>query len=301
MNLINRLLDRSACWVLMSVCLAWANPARAAGEVSMWFGDALGNPTSEVRAAQGRVFDVYVWMSCDSPVWYVEAAVGFDRTSAPGPEAIPMDGKIVLASGNPGVDIAAGAVLRSLPVEMCRCVAGLNGDPGTTRPYGADIARASMTGTVGPFERVSVARLSLRSLLSPEESYSIVLWSDAEKTAGGRVTLAHGEGAHYPPLATLVVRGLVETAYGVRGRDLCGPSTMATLPDYTWVLWGKADLIDSDSFYVDDGSGCRLIVAAPAHGVADGSYVRVQGKFEAATTTLISQHLLVCAQASGDD
>ena len=54
-------------------------------------------------------------------------------------------------------------------------------------------------------------------------------------------------------------------------------------PDYSWLLWGEAGVIDSGNLSIDDGSGASVRVIAPNHTIADGDYISAKGTLDMTT------------------
>lgn len=277
----------SAIIAMMLLCTS----AYAAGEFSMWFGDASGSDITVINAPDNKTFDVYVWMSSTITTWYAEAAVGFDRANSAGTTAVPIDGKIVLASGVSGADLSWGPALGLYPVEMNRGLAGFYKSGGGTRPYGADFACANISGMTPPIAKVNIAKLSLRSHLTPDGSCQIVLWNDASNTAGGLNTLVFGANPSYGVSDTLLVNGTSNPVVGMSNKSILDAITSSASSKYVWVLWGRVTIIDADNFSIDDGSGVSIKVVASSHHVANGLYVAVRGTLDAATKTLTGQQI----------
>ncbi len=276
--------------VILSIMIPSA-AVRAAGEYSMWFGDASGSDITVINAPNNQTFDVYVWMSSTVGTWYIDAAVGFDRANSAGAGTVPIDGKIVLASGVPGVDLVWGQALSLYPTDINRGLAGFYKSTAGTRPYGADLACANMSGTTGPLTKVRVARVSLRSQLSSDGTYKIVLWNDGGNTAGGLNTMAFGSNPCYGVSDTLLVSGTVNPVVGANNKSVLNAIMSSAASKYDWILWGRVTVIDADNFSIDDGSGVSISVVCPSHTVTDGHYVAVRGTLDAATRTLTSRQI----------
>ncbi|MHB9035418.1 MAG: hypothetical protein ACYC64_02035 [Armatimonadota bacterium] len=265
--------------------------AYAAGEFSMWFGDVSGSDIYVINAPNNETCEIYVWMSSTVSTWYAGAAIGFDRASSAGTTATPIDGKIVLASGVPGTDLSWGTALGFYSMEISRAVGGFYQAAGGTRPYGADFACANMSGTTGPITRTNIAKLRLRSHLASDGTYQIILWNDGGNTAGGLNTLVFGANPYYGVSDTLQVSGASNPVVGASNKSVMDAIMSSASAKYIWALWGKTKVIDSDSFYIDDGSGVNIKVVASSHHVIDGQYVTVRGTLDAATKTLTSQQI----------
>jgi hypothetical protein len=67
---------------------------------------------------------------------------------------------------------------------------------------------------------------------------------------------------------------------GISNRAAYHPIISTVGDTVTFKVWGKATILGSDSFTVDDGSGTPVTVVAPGFGgIQDGDYASASGKF----------------------
>ena len=81
---------------------------------------------------------------------------------------------------------------------------------------------------------------------------------------------------------------------GTTGGSISDAIMSAACGQYLFALWGKATMIDSSSFSIDDGSGVAITVIAPGYsGIAGGNLVRARGILNPSIPTLTSSAGLV--------
>lgn len=148
--------------------------AMAAGEFSMWFGNAAGDPISSLDIAPGATFDVNVFMSSTIEAFSFDAAVGWDASTTDGAAAVPTINKIGLATGSAAADLVWGDISALFTTSIGKTVAGFRGSG--SRPYGADLVRANMDENVLPFAKSLIATLKLKNNMAGGDSQDIVIY-----------------------------------------------------------------------------------------------------------------------------
>ena len=144
------------------------------------------------------------------------------------------------------------------------------------RPYGF-IGRAATTSNAAPGQ-VMCFSFVLQNNMTNGDSQSVVVSNHA---GGASYSSAwkYGTGLFEDSYSLLVVSGAAteKDAVGTAGRSLAEPAAQTAASQYDWVVWGKAHVIDADSFTIDDGSGITVTVNAASHGVTEDTYVSVRG------------------------
>jgi hypothetical protein len=148
--------------------------AMAAGEFSMWFGNAAGDPIGSLDIAPGATFDVNVFMSTTINSFSFDAAVGWDVSTTDGAAAVPTLNKIGLATGVANTDLVWGDITGLFTTSIGKSVAGFRGSG--SRPYGADLVRANMDQDVVPFAKAQIATLHLKNNMVGGDSQNITLY-----------------------------------------------------------------------------------------------------------------------------
>jgi len=263
----------------VALTLAAAVPCASAGEFSMWFGDVVGNHLTHVERADGELLNVYVWLSTTVNTWFVEAAVGFDTAAQEGPAA-PLDGKLVLAHNSPAEDMVWFDAALTYDMMVARRLAGFYSPGQTIRPYGAEVARARMSGYTPAMTAAKFVCVKLKSRLGPGESYTIVLWNEGSNTAGDLNTMVMGNltAPWFGVSDTLLVEAGPPTV-AVTGRAAGDAVVPEAGDNFRFVVFGRvlSQGLTADEFVLDDGSGIPVKVVAPGHGLAQGQFVRAKG------------------------
>lgn len=256
--------------------------------VNIWLGDSSGNPLTSIDVASGSNFNVSIWYQTDD-AWAHNAIallVGFDRATAIGTGASPLDGKISLVGVN---NI-------SFPIVLANKLGG--GFSATTgdRPYGVKLALGATLGsTVTASSAVKVADVTLTNNIPASTSYDMTIWNAG---TGARWTSFVPMMSYLRRDATPAV--LTVNSTGSSGGPVVGTNNKAVLdsimttaaPNYTWVLWGKVSNRTAGTFDIDDGSGVIIHVSG-TNSVSNGDYVSVKGSLNPATKTLTSQGITI--------
>ncbi|MBP6963816.1 MAG: C39 family peptidase [Armatimonadetes bacterium] len=73
--------------------------------------------------------------------------------------------------------------------------------------------------------------------------------------------------------------------YSTANRAIFDELTVERQWEFLFMVWGKAAVLDSNSFTVDDGSGKPVTVYCPSHGLTSGRYVIVRGILQRPSST----------------
>lgn len=96
---------------------------------------------------------------------------------------------------------------------------------------------------------------------------------------GQQAVLNNGFGIALPPSAPVA---------GTTVRSLLDAAAAAAAVSRRFCVWGRVELIDGSSFWLDDGSGPRIKVYAPGYsGIANGGYAFAFGTVDAGTSPLV--------------
>ena len=161
--------------VALAAAAVLVSGAQAAGEFSMWFGDAAGNEISTLSVDAGAAFDVNVWMSTTIDSYMFSAAIAFDTANGSGTAAAKLDNKIAPATGVANSDIVLGSGISGIyDGAMTKAFSGFSGSG--ARPYGVDISRENTSMLASPFTSTLVATLHLKNNMAAGENYAMSIY-----------------------------------------------------------------------------------------------------------------------------
>ncbi|GBC97045.1 hypothetical protein HRbin16_02861 [bacterium HR16] len=124
-------------------------------------------PITELTVAPGEEFQISVWVQHGNRVNSVIAMLGYDRATALGTSALPLDGKI------------EGVTVEVLPPSGFTGAVQKGGARGTgPRPYGYSILIANVSGDADISAGLRMANVTLKNVgLMPGDSpYPVVIW-----------------------------------------------------------------------------------------------------------------------------
>ena len=236
----------------------------------MWLGDATGASISAIKCEAGEPFDIYVWAATTTPTWFIDAALGFDTATTSGPLALPVDRKILLATGNPALDIVWCDALSFYHNDICARLSGFYSSTTGIRQYGADLASASMGNVVQSFTSMKLAKISLMHNMQPGDSTTIGLWDDGTNTARAMNTMAMGAIPIYGATDTVQIVAYIA--------DTIADAKASPDMDSVAIMNASISAAFGDTFYIEsDDRSIGIQVYSASHGLAAGMRVNVEG------------------------
>jgi len=291
--------ERHFCVAVAVVVLALMGTC-ACAQTTMWLStDAAGTPIpgDTVNVAPGGSIQLYCFLNSADVGNTFEIMVGYDRSDAAthGAGKDTNDGelkKLTLVSTKAAIE---GSMPGSF-TALKSAVLDASGREETNlslggRPYGF-VGRAATYTNAAPGQVQCFSFTLQNNMTVPSDSQYVVLsnfaggnsYSDAWKL---------GTVLYEDAYALNVVTSGALPEVGTSNKSILDAIMADAAPDYVWVLWGKATVIDAGSFSIDDGSGVTIKVVAPSHTVANDDYVSVRGTLNVSTSpaTLTSQEI----------